>query len=254
LSQAAGFIGSHFVEALAREDAQVRAFARYNSRNDYGWLEDLAPELLERVEIFRGDLCNPEAVANALEGVDTVFHLGAVIPIPYSYLHPREFVETNVVGTLNVLEAGRRAATVRRIVHTSTSEVYGTPERVPISEMHRLRPQSPCAASKVGADQMAASYVASFELPVVTARPFDTYGPRQSARAIIPTIISQALLRGRDRARLSRDDAGLPLRRRHGLRDAEPGRDAGNRGRAGQPRYRRRDVNWRPRRDDSKNA
>jgi NAD dependent epimerase/dehydratase len=192
---AAGFIGSHLVEALAHEDAQVRAFARYNSRNDYGWLEDLAPELLERVEIFRGDLCNPEAVANALKDVDTVFHLGAVIPIPYSYLHPREFVETNVVGTLNVLEAGRRGSTVRRIVHTSTSEVYGTPEQVPIAETHRLRPQSPYAASKVGADQMAASYFASFDLPVVTARPFNTYGPRQSARAIIPTIISQALLR-----------------------------------------------------------
>ena len=192
---AAGFIGSHLVEALAREVAQVRAFVRYNSRNDYGWLEDLAPELEDRVEIFRGDLCNPEAVANAVDGIDTVFHLGAVIPIPYSYLHAREYVETNVLGTLNVLEAGRRSPALRRIVHTSTSEVYGTPDEIPIPETHRLRPQSPYAASKVGADQMAASYFASFELPIVTARPFNTYGPRQSARAIIPTIISQALLR-----------------------------------------------------------
>lgn len=192
---AAGFIGSHLAESLAGAGAQVRAFVRYNSRNNYGWLEDLAPELVERVEIFRGDLCNPEAVANAVEDIDTIFHLGAVIPIPYSYLHAREYVETNVVGTLNVLEAGRRGATVRRIVHTSTSEVYGTPEQVPIAETHRLCPQSPYAASKVGADQMAASYFASFDLPVVTARPFNTYGPRQSARAIIPTIISQALLR-----------------------------------------------------------
>lgn len=192
---AAGFIGSHLVEALALSRAQVRAFVRYNSRNNYGWLEELAPELLERVEIFRGDLCNPEAVANALQGIDTVFHLGALIPIPYSYLHPREYVETNVIGTLNVLEAGRRSPTMRRIIHTSTSEVYGTPEQIPVKETHRLWPQSPYAASKVGADQMAASYFASFDLPVVTARPFNTYGPRQSARAIIPTIISQALLR-----------------------------------------------------------
>jgi NAD dependent epimerase/dehydratase len=192
---AAGFIGSHLTEALALAGAQPRAFVRYNSRNNYGWLEELAPELLERVEIFRGDLSNPEAVVNALEGIDTVFHLGAVIPIPYSYLHPREYVETNVIGTFNVLEAGRRSPTMRRIVHTSTSEVYGTPEQIPIDETHRLWPQSPYAASKVGADQMAASYFASFDLPVVTARPFNTYGPRQSARAIIPTIISQALLR-----------------------------------------------------------
>jgi NAD dependent epimerase/dehydratase len=193
---AAGFIGSHLAEALAQTGARVRAFVRYNSRNYYGWLEELAPELLDGVEVFRGDLCNPEAVANALEGIDTVFHLGAVIPIPYSYLHAREYVETNIIGTLNVLEAARRASQpVRRLVHTSTSEVYGTPEEVPIPETHRLRPQSPYAASKVGADQMAASYFASFDLPVVTARPFNTYGPRQSARAIIPTIISQALLR-----------------------------------------------------------
>src|SRR5918996_3212149 len=195
---AGGFIGSHLAEALAGIGAKVRAFIRYNSRGDYGWLEEFNREILERIEVFRADLCNPEAVINALDGIDTVFHLGALIPIPYSYVHPREFVETNVVGTLNVLEAGRRSPTLRRLVHTSTSEVYGTPERIPITETHRLHPQSPYAASKVGADQMAASYFASFDAPVVTARPFNTYGPRQSARAVIPTILSQAL---------SRDDA-----------------------------------------------
>jgi dTDP-glucose 4,6-dehydratase len=192
---AGGFIGSHLTEALAAAGARVRAFVRYNSRNHYGSLEELDPELLGQVEVFRGDLANPEAVTNALEGIDTVFHLGALIPIPYSYLHPREYVTTNVTGTLNVLEAGRRSAALRRIVHTSTSEVYGTPQHVPIAETHPLHPQSPYAASKVGADQMAMSYFASFDLPVVIGRPFNTYGPRQTARAIIPTIISQALAR-----------------------------------------------------------
>jgi NAD dependent epimerase/dehydratase len=192
---AGGFIGSHLTEALAAAGARVRAFVRYNSRNNYGWLEQLDGELLEQVEVFRGDLCNPEAVSRALHGVDTAFHLGALIPIPYSYVHPREYVETNVTGTLNVLEAGRRSEALRRIVHTSTSEVYGTPQSIPIAETHRLHPQSPYAASKVGADQMALSYVASFGLPLAIARPFNTYGPRQSARAIIPTILSQALAR-----------------------------------------------------------
>jgi NAD dependent epimerase/dehydratase len=189
---AAGFIGSHLAEALAGQGASVRAFVRYNSRNDYGWLEDIADH--EQVEIFRGDLVNPEAVANALEGIDTVFHLGALIPIPYSYLHPREFVEANVVGTLNVLEAARRSSP-GRLVHVSTSEVYGTPLTVPIDEDHRVHAQSPYAASKAGADQLALSYRDSFELPVVVARPFNTYGPRQSARAIVPTIVTQALSR-----------------------------------------------------------
>jgi NAD dependent epimerase/dehydratase len=192
---AAGFIGSHLVEALASAGAKVRAFVRYNSRGNYGWLEDLLPDQAEKVDVFLGDLCNPEAVARAMDGIDSVFHLGALIPIPYSYRHPREYVETNVVGTLNLLEAGRRSGSLRRIIHTSTSEVYGTPEQVPISENHRIHPQSPYAASKVGADQLAASYFASFGLPIVIARPFNTFGPRQSARAIIPTIISQALTR-----------------------------------------------------------
>lgn len=191
---AAGFIGSHLVEALARDGAEVRAFVRYNSRNDYGWLEQLEEGLRDEVEIFRGDLANPEAVTNALRDRDTVFHLGALIPIPYSYQHPREFVEANVVGTLNVLEACRRDP-VRRLVHTSTSEVYGTAMRVPIDEEHPLNAQSPYAATKIGADQLALSFWRSFETPVVVARPFNTFGPRQSARAVIPTLITQALAR-----------------------------------------------------------
>jgi NAD dependent epimerase/dehydratase len=191
---AGGFIGSHLVERLVQDGASVRAFVRYNSRNDYGRLEDVAPTLLDEVDVFAGDLANPEAVANASEGRDTIFHLGALIPIPYSYRHPREFVTANVEGTLNVLEAARRGE-VERIVHTSTSEVYGTAQTVPIDEEHPLHPQSPYAASKVAADQLALSFQRSFGTPVVIARPFNTFGPRQSARAVIPTIVTQALAR-----------------------------------------------------------
>jgi NAD dependent epimerase/dehydratase len=193
---AAGFIGSHLVEALVAAGADVRAFVRYNSRNDYGWLEMVGPGVADEVEIFRGDLANPEAVLGSCEGRDTVLHLGALIPIPYSYRHPREFLEANLAGTLNVLEAARRHE-LERVVHTSSSEVYGTPSTVPIAETHPLNPQSPYAATKVGADQLASSYWLSFETPVVTVRPFNTFGPRQSARAVIPTIISQALTRDR---------------------------------------------------------
>jgi dTDP-glucose 4,6-dehydratase len=189
---AAGFIGSHLTEALVVEGAKVRAFVRYNSRNDYGWLEDADEALLDEVEIFRGDLANPEAVRSAASGCHVVLHLGALIPIPYSYRHPREFVTANVEGTLNVLEACR-AAEVSRLLHTSTSEVYGTARRVPIDEEHPLQAQSPYAASKLAADKLALSYQQSFGTPVVVARPFNTYGPRQTARAIIPTIISQGL-------------------------------------------------------------
>jgi NAD dependent epimerase/dehydratase len=192
LTGAAGFIGSHLTEALVRAGASVRAFVRYNSRNDYGWLEFTELDLLRDVEIFRGDLANPEAVLNAVRGCETILHLGALIPIPYSYLHPREFVTANVEGTLNVVEAARRFD-VQRVVHTSTSEVYGTPIRVPIDEEHPLHPQSPYAATKVGADQLALTFWRSFETPVVVARPFNTFGPRQTARAVIPTIITQAL-------------------------------------------------------------
>lgn len=191
---AGGFIGSHLAERLASAGAEVRAFVRYTSRGDHGWLEDIAPDAAQAIEVFRGDLANPEAVLGAMSGCEAVFHLGALIPIPYSYRHPREFVTANVEGTLNVLEAARREEPAR-IVHTSTSEVYGTAQRVPIDEEHPLRPQSPYAASKVGADQLALSYQRSFGTPVVVARPFNTYGPRQSARAVIPTIATQALAR-----------------------------------------------------------
>ena len=191
---AGGFIGSHVVEELVVRGAAVRAFVRYNSRNDYGRLEQIPPATLAETEVFVGDLANPEAASGAVKGVDTVLHLGALIPIPYSYRHPREFVTANIEGTLNVLEAAR-AHEVRRVVHTSTSEVYGTAQQIPITEEHRLHPQSPYAASKVGADQLALSFQRSFGLSVVVARPFNTFGPRQSARAVIPTIISQALAR-----------------------------------------------------------
>jgi dTDP-glucose 4,6-dehydratase len=189
---AAGFIGSHLTEWLVRAGADVRAFVRYNSRNDYGWLEALEPAVFEALEVFRGDLANPEAVLGAAEGRDVVLHLGALIPIPYSYRHPREFVSANVEGTLNVLEAARRTS-VARLVQVSTSEVYGTAVSTPISEEHPLNAQSPYAATKIAADQLALSFRAAFETPVVIARPFNTFGPRQSARAIIPTVITQAL-------------------------------------------------------------
>jgi dTDP-glucose 4,6-dehydratase len=192
---AAGFIGSHLAEALVAAGASVRAFVRYNSRNDYGWLETADPAVVSEMEIFRGDLANPEAVRNGVQDCDVVMHLGALIPIPYSYRHPREYVTANIEGTLNVLEACR-ASDVQRIVHTSTSEVYGTALRVPIDEEHPLQAQSPYAASKLGADKLALSYQQSFDTPVVVARPFNTFGPRQTARAIIPTIITQALTRG----------------------------------------------------------
>lgn len=189
---AGGFIASHLVEYLVREGASVRAFIRYNSRSDFGRFEDIDPELKSEVDVFLGDLTNPEAVLGATDGVEVVLHLGALIPIPYSYQHPREFVFANVDGTLNVLEACRRRD-LRRIVHVSSSEVYGTAQTVPIREDHPLRPQSPYAATKVAADQLALTYWRSFETPVVVARPFNTFGPRQSARAVIPTIIAQAL-------------------------------------------------------------
>src|SRR2546427_3167181 len=191
---AGGFIGSHLAETLARAGADVRAFVRYTSRGDHGWLELADPELAGAIEVFRGDLANPEAVAGALASREVVFHLGALIPIPYSYRHPREFVTANVVGTLNVLEAARQGKPAR-IVHTSTSEVYGTAQAIPIDEEHPLHPQSPYAATKVAADQLALSFQRSFGTPVVIARPVNTYGPRQSARAVIPTIVTQALAR-----------------------------------------------------------
>ncbi|HNN12369.1 MAG TPA: SDR family NAD(P)-dependent oxidoreductase [Anaerolineales bacterium] len=191
---AGGFIASHLVEHLVREGVQVRGFVRYNSRNDLGMLKWLAPEILSQVEIMQGDLRDNEAVRNAVRGVDTVFHLGALIAIPYSYVNPREVIDVNIMGTLNVLMAARDFGT-RRVVHTSTSEVYGTAQYVPIDEKHPLQGQSPYSASKIGADRIAESFYRSFETPVVTLRPFNTFGPGQSMRAVIPTIIVQALTR-----------------------------------------------------------
>ena len=192
ITGAGGFIASHLVEILVRRGAKVRAFVRYNSRGDPGLLALLDPETFTQIEIIPGDLRDLAAVQAVMQGVSHVFHLGALIAIPYSYQHPLEVVETNVMGTLNVLLAGQEKQ-VARIVHTSTSEVYGTALRVPIDESHPLQGQSPYSASKIGADKLAESFYKSFNLPVVTLRPFNTYGPRQSARAVIPTIISQAL-------------------------------------------------------------
>jgi len=191
---AGGFIASHLVERMVAEGARVRAFVRYNSRNDIGMLKTISPETLAQIEIMRGDLRDVEAVRNAVRDMDTVFHLGALIAIPYSYVNPREVADVNIMGTLNVLMAARDFG-VRRMVHTSTSEVYGTAQYVPIDESHPLQGQSPYSASKIGADKIAESFYRSFDVPVVTLRPFNTYGPRQSARAVIPTIITQALTR-----------------------------------------------------------
>jgi dTDP-glucose 4,6-dehydratase len=189
---AGGFIGSHLVEALVEQGAQVRAFVRYNSRGDQGLLSLLPQDVLAGVEVLAGDLRDLPAVQAAVRGVTHVLHLGALIAIPYSYVHPAEVVETNVIGTLNILLAARDAGT-ERVVHTSTSEVYGTAQQVPIDENHPLQGQSPYSASKIGADKLAESFYRSYGVPVATLRPFNTYGPRQSTRAVIPAIITQAL-------------------------------------------------------------
>ncbi|MBI5713662.1 MAG: GDP-mannose 4,6-dehydratase [Chloroflexi bacterium] len=189
---AGGFIGSHLTEALVRLGAQVRAFIRYTSRADVGLLTELPDDILKQVEIIAGDLRDQAAVKEASQGTTHIFHLGALIAIPYSYLHPAEVVETNVIGTLNILLAARELG-AERVISTSTSEVYGTARQVPIPETHPLQGQSPYSASKIGADKLAESFYCAYDLPVVTVRPFNTYGPRQSARAVIPTIITQAL-------------------------------------------------------------
>ncbi|MHB8124422.1 MAG: SDR family NAD(P)-dependent oxidoreductase [Desulfitobacteriaceae bacterium] len=192
ITGAGGFIGSHLTEALLKEGAKVRAFIRYNSRNGRGNLEDLERTSLKNVEIIAGDLRDSNVVEKAVSGCEVVFHLGALVGIPYSYKNPREVVETNVLGTFNVLTAAREHQ-VSRVIHTSTSEVYGSARYVPIDESHPLQGQSPYSASKIGADKLAESFYAAFNLPVVTIRPFNSFGPRQSARAVIPTMITQAL-------------------------------------------------------------
>src|SRR3712207_2987248 len=189
---AGGFIGSHLVEHLVGLGADVRAFVHYNSRSDWGNLEHLPGDVKASVEVAAGDIRDPFGVRRAVAGREVVFHLAALIGIPYSYVAPQTYVETNVTGTLNVLEAVRSEG-VERLVHTSTSETYGTATYTPIDEHHPLQGQSPYSASKIGADKMAESYFRSFGTPVVTLRPFNTFGPRQSLRAVIPTIVTQAL-------------------------------------------------------------
>lgn len=189
---AGGFIGSHLVELLIREGYTVRALTRYTSGNRRGNLGLLPLDILSQVEIYSADLRDAEAISQALEGIERVFHLGAIISIPYSYQHPEETIAVNILGTLNVLQAMRQHGTQRGVI-VSTSEVYGTAQYVPIDEKHPLQPQSPYAASKISAESISISFQRSFQTPVVVVRPFNTYGPRQSARAVIPTIISQAL-------------------------------------------------------------
>lgn len=187
-----GFIGSHLVQVLIDRGCDVRAFVYYNSFNSWGWLDTLPPEKSRTLDVFAGDIRDSNGVAKAMEGCDVVFHLAALIAIPFSYHSPDSYVDTNIKGTLNVLQAARRFNT-QRVVVTSTSEVYGTAQYAPIDERHPFQGQSPYSATKIGADRLAESFFRSFETPVIIARPFNTYGPRQSARAVIPTVITQLL-------------------------------------------------------------
>lgn len=195
-----GFIGSHLTESLLEKGYEVKAFSYYNSFNTWGWLDTLPKEKLDEIEVFTGDIRDPNGVRTAMQGVDAVFHLAALIAIPFSYHSPESYVDTNIKGTLNVLQAARDLD-LERVLVTSTSEVYGTAQYVPIDEHHPFQGQSPYSATKIGADRLAESFYRSFELPVSIVRPFNTYGPRQSARAVIPTIITQ-LLAGHETIRL----------------------------------------------------
>jgi len=195
-----GFIGSHLTEELVRRGYDVRAFVLYNSFNSWGWLDQSDPSILRSIDIFAGDIRDPHGVKKAMQGCEIVMHLAALIAIPYSYHSPDTYIDTNIKGTLNILQASRELG-LSKVIHTSTSEVYGTARFVPITEEHPLQGQSPYSASKIGADQLALSFHTSFETPVAVIRPFNTYGPRQSARAIIPTVISQ-IASGHKRIRL----------------------------------------------------
>ena len=200
LTGSEGFIGSHLTEELVKQGYEVKAFVLYNSFNTWGWLDTLPKDIMDHVEVFTGDIRDPHGVRTSMEGCDAVFHLAALIAIPFSYHSPDAYVDTNIKGTLNVLQAARDLQ-VERVLITSTSEVYGTAKYVPIDEKHQFQGQSPYSATKIGADRLAESFYRSFELPVTIVRPFNTYGPRQSARAVIPTIITQ-LLSGKDEIRL----------------------------------------------------
>jgi NAD dependent epimerase/dehydratase len=195
-----GFIGSHLVESLLEKGYEVKAFTYYNSFNTWGWLDSFPKEKLEQIEIFSGDIRDPNGVYEAMKGVEQVFHLAALIAIPFSYHSPDSYVDTNIKGTLNVLQAAKKLETSRILV-TSTSEVYGTAQYVPIDELHPFQGQSPYSATKIGADRLAESFYRSFDMPISIVRPFNTYGPRQSARAVIPTIITQ-LLAGKEEIKL----------------------------------------------------
>ena len=195
-----GFIGSHLTEALVNKGFDVHAFVYYNSFNSYGWLDSIPAETKNKIEFFAGDIRDPNGVREAMKGVDIVFHLAALIAIPFSYHSPDSYIDTNVKGTLNIIQAARDNQ-VSRVLVTSTSEVYGTAQFVPITELHPKQPQSPYSASKIGADAIADSFYRSFDLPLTIVRPFNTFGPRQSARAVIPTIISQ-LLNGAEEIKL----------------------------------------------------
>ena len=213
-----GFIGSHLVEALLEAGAQVRAFVFYNSFNSKGWLDTLPQDTLKKIEVVAGDIRDPYMVSEAVKGCDVVFHLAALIAIPFSYQAPHSYIETNIGGTLNILQAARAHGT-QKILITSTSEVYGTAQYVPIDEKHPLQGQSPYSATKIGADHLAESFWRSFDMPVTIVRPFNTYGPRQSARAVIPTIITQ-LLAGIREIRLGRVD---PVRDFNYVKDTAQG-------------------------------
>jgi len=204
-----GFIGSHLVEALVKKGAKVRAFACYNSFNSWGWMDHFSKEVLKKIDVFSGDVRDPNGVTTAMEGRDVVFHLAALIGIPFSYHSPDSYVDTNIKGTLNILQAAK-TLNVQKIVHTSTSEVYGTAQYAPIDEDHPINPQSPYAATKSAADSLALSFYRSFDLPVAIVRPFNTFGPRQSARAVIPTIISQ-IYSGKKTIKLGNLDATRDL-------------------------------------------
>lgn len=195
-----GFIGSHLTEMLVEQGYDVKAFAYYNSFNTWGWLDTLPKDKLDAIEVFTGDIRDPNGVRTAMKGMEQVFHLAALIAIPFSYHSPDSYVDTNIKGTLNVLQAGRELET-ERIMITSTSEVYGTAQYVPIDEKHPYQGQSPYSATKIGADRLAESFYRSFNMPISIVRPFNTFGPRQSARAVIPTIISQ-LLAGKEEIKL----------------------------------------------------